>query len=74
MGRANFYFVLALFESVMANVVIDKFSYAKVVYLCSNVLIFMVFLASYLLFWKKISLDCFMIFFIIIYAIACERR
>lgn len=63
MGRANFYFVLALFEAVMANVVIDKFSYAKVVYLCSNVLIFMVFLASYLLFWKKISLDCFMIFF-----------
>ena len=62
-GRSNLYFVLALFESVMVNVVINKFSYAMVVYLCSYVLIFMVFLASYLLFWKKISLDCFTIFF-----------
>ena len=59
----TFTFVLALFESVIVNVFIEKFSYAKVVYLCSNVLIFMVFLASYLLFWKKISLDCFMISF-----------
>ena len=63
MGRSNFYFVLALFESVMVNVVIVKFSYAMIVYLCSYVLIFMVFLASNLLFWKNISLDCFMIFF-----------